>query len=497
MARTTFTTSTPITSEFLNKVARPRISTVDDDGVIAPITNAGLDNQPGSLLYDFYDYVDSLAVIPNPQGGLSVIVKGGTVRKTDNDMSIVAENVRSVPDNSVSFVWIDFNAQVQVTSMRPTLGAILARVTTVNGQVTAIQDLRVTTAILPQAALIPSFGGQSQTDFIINPNTTVDLSGIVECRNFFLPANSTLRINGDSLYIRASGNVDIRGTVNTLYAPLVPITNITRLGGSNIAVNLSLGFSNIVTAGNSVRSRKKNPNHPGAMYFDVSGTTSFANRAVYGTLNTTGFNQDPAAPGADFTVNAAGTITIGTGSIINLRAKQSVRPAGAEYPTGIVAGSAHPQTGAVTELWQITAQFGSSQCIPGNLVLQSAQSISILENASINCRGSNESWAWLLEQNQNQNPVPQTQFGGNNNWKNGATGGGGVWLCAPVINQHPSVVIDVSAGTMGTPSPTNLYTPGLGAVGKGYSGVNNAAITSVTEAKPGTLTVIFGYPAEF
>ena len=497
MPRTTFTTSTPITSEFLNKVARPRIGTVDDDGVIAPITNAGLDNQPGSLLYDFYDYVDSLAVVSNPQGGLSVIVKGGTVRKTDNDMAIVAENVRSVPDNSVSFVWIDFNAQVRVTPMRPTFGAILARVTTVNGRDTSIQDLRVTVTILPQPNLIPSFGGQSQTDYVIPANTTVNLSGLIECRNFFLPANSTLRINGESLYIRASGNVDLLGTVNTLYRPLTPIQNITRIGGTTVAANLSLGFTVVNSSANSVRSRKKNNSYSGALSFDVIGATTANNRAVFATLNSTNLIQDPAAPGADLTVNAAGIITIGTGANINLVAKDSTRPPSPEYPTTAVIGSAHPTTGLLTESWQVNLQFGSSQSIPGNLVLQSATSINLNQNATINCKGARESWAIFYDQNQTQSVVPQLQFGGGGNWKNGATGGGGVWLCAPSINQHPSVTIDVSAGTMGTPSPTNLYVPGLGAVGKGYSGNNNAALDSSTEPKPGTLTVIFGYPVEF
>ncbi len=485
--RTNFTTSTPITSEFLNKVARPRISTLDDDGAIPPITNEGLANTPGNVLYDFYDFVDQFAVLNNIAGGLSVTVKGGAVRLPDGSNLTVSQSNVAVPNNTVSFISIGSNGSIQATTIRPTYGYTLARVTTLNGVVTLIDDLRVNQTISPQANTVDTFGGINQIDYTVAPNTTVNLSGAIECKNFILPSNSTIRVEG-ALVIRASGNVDILGTVTTS-----PNTNAFLpfqdgiYGGGNYAITYASGSTNsIPVGGNPIRSRRRNPAFIG--YSQIEFTTQTVNINAATRLSYGGSSIGAGcANGADFTIHAAGVLTIGNNASINLRAIQPVKPV--SIPASLITLNGHPTTGTFAD-WRWIYNAISPQGSAGVCVLQSTTTVNINQGAVINCRGTDEGWAIYTGAGNLGGAITFPGTLGNGWFKCGAGGGGGIWIYAPVINSHPSATYDVAAGTMGVPSGSNLYVQGVGSVGSGYG-------NSTTPAQNGQLVVTTGYPTEF
>ncbi len=493
MPRTNFTTSTPITSEFLNKVARPRISTVDDDGAISPLTNADLDNSPGSLLFDFYSLASALQVVQGNAGGLSITVKGGTVRRTDGTSLRISDTTLSVPNNAVSFVWVDSVGTIQVTPNRPNIGAVLATITTVNGSITNIADDRVNIEVRPRTTIIGVFGGQSTEDYIIPANTTQVLTGSIECRNFILPASSSIQVR-ENLTIRASGDVNIFGNITSFYASNpIPQFDAT-LGGGTFHSAVQTGEQTVDSVGYAIRSVRRTRFYPGNLVLTAFGQTISASQAVRFQFVTSALNADSAANGGELKINAAGRLTIGQNVQINMRPKQATPPSG--YVPNTLLANPHPTTGQATANWGASLALTSGQGAAGNIILQSVTAIDIQQNVVLDCKGSDQGWAYLYAVTE-AGVVSQPQPFGNNHLKPGAGGGGGIWLHAPIVLSHPSVIYNVSAGFMNTPSVTNNYIAGVGGVGKGFTGGGSSAITSFNEAKPGTLTTNIGFPIEF
>lgn len=493
MPRTNFTTSTPITSEFLNKVARPRISTVDDDGAISPLTNADLANTPGSLQFDFYSLASALQVVQSPLGGLSVLIKGGTVRKSDGLAVRLSDTTLPVPNNTVSVVWVDQQATIQVTSTRPQIGAVLATVTSVNGAITSIADDRVSVDIRPRTNIIDVFGGQSQTDYIVPASTDVVLSGSIDCRNFVLPQTSRIFIRGN-LTIRASGTVDLFGNILTQYFQnAVPAVNMI-IGGMTFRQTQYFGDPTIDSSGYPVRGKRRSRFFAGLVMYQGFGNTNTATQALIINFTPNFGLFDTADNGAEFVVNAAGRVTVGSNVLIDMRPKMPAVPT-TPLPSSI-STAGHPSTGTFPPNWGCTLSYTSAQGAAGNIILQSVSAVEIRSNAVLNCQGSNQGWHYRQTFTE-AGLTGTTQALGNDFQKPGAGGGGGIWLNSPVIDSHPSVTYNVSAGTMTTPSATNLFTAGVGGVGKGFTGSDANPITTTNEAKPGTLTTIYGIPVEF
>ena len=256
MPRTSFGIGTPANTEFLNKVARPKISNVDDDGNIPLLDNSAFSATPGTVVFDFYNYADAFRTVVAPSGGLNVFVRSATFLMPDNVTQNFAAVTVAVPDNSISFVWRDITGTLRVTNTQPTYGSISSVVTTASGVITSIVDRRFDFVIAPQASSVSIFGGTSQTDVTLSPGVNT-LTGVIECRNFTCPASSSILITG-SLIIRASGNVTISGNVTTGPNPIAGVgrENVS-LGGSTysglfITENYNPNFS-----GKPIKSRQK------------------------------------------------------------------------------------------------------------------------------------------------------------------------------------------------------------------------------------------------
>ena len=324
--------------------------------------------------------------------------------------------------------------------------------------------------------------------FLLQP--TSHYQGVIECRNFVLPATSTIRVSG-ALTIRCSGTADILGNVLTFYPTITPPYADINFGGGNSRDIVLSGDRSVDFAGNAVRSNRRSTFYNGVFDMRYYADSTAANTAIYFQILTTGLNFDMAANGGEFKVHAAGRITVGNNVQINMTAKQATQPSA--Y-TSIVTGTGHPISTLFPPQWGWSVAYSGSQGAAGNIILQSVTGLDIRQGAVLNCKGSNAGWAYLHASTQ-AGVTSQPQPLGNNWFKPGAAGGGGIWLHAPVIDSHVTAVYDVSAGTMAAPSGTNLYYPGVGGVGKGYSG--GATLNTTTEAKPGTLTSNIGIPVEF
>jgi hypothetical protein len=194
-----------------------------------------LSNATGQLKDRVKTITDGLKV--SVVSGLTLSYLSGVVRLPNGDLLSIAGGQIVAPDNSVTFVYVDSSGVIAVGT--PTVvRALLAKVTTVSGTVTALQDYRFNGIIevAPVNSAIKSFGGNSSTDFTATAGLTLG-QGEYYFRNFTVPAGITLTISSYAK-ISCSGSVNIAGTVN-----ITPMARGSVPMGINIVANAIVGGS--------------------------------------------------------------------------------------------------------------------------------------------------------------------------------------------------------------------------------------------------------------
>ena len=487
MPRTNFGFGTPITPEFLNKVAYPKITGLSEDGHLDLITNSQLSNQPGQVLFDLYDNINRLSGSRFGVSGLVVTIRGARVLSPAGEIQVIETQNVNIPDNSINWVWLDHTGTYRVTNFNPPSGVRSCRVSTGSGQITQIVDLRYDYIWLPNPATLDVFGGSATSDYIVAANTTISLSGVVNCRNFVLPASSTIDVTG-FLTIRASGSTEISGTIRTANT----VANQIRFQAEGTpTISVTSGSTPIVLGNNyanpvatPVTNRNKAESYGGTSGFYLSASTSVPTRITGCSYTSSATYFTPGCNGAVLTINSAGPVRLFPTAVINCNVINTTTlniPSTALNAFGAGAGS--------TETWLAEISIIPPQPTAGTIVIQSSTSVIVDAGANLSVVGANKNSGrrFNIGVTNGVTNAPATL-----GWFHvGGGGGGNIHFQAPVVSGSPSATYNVSPGSHSFSSNPTDSINGPGSGGRGYTASTNTA------PQNGSVTTVQSYPIEF
>jgi len=487
MTRTSFGFGTPIQPEFLNAVAYPKITGLPEDGHLDLLTNDNFLNQPGTIVFDYYEKINRLQASRFAVTGLTLTIKGCIVLGPLGELLNVATQQVNVPDNTISWVWVDNTGVIQVTNYNPPSGVRSARVTTGSGTITQILDLRYDYLWIPNPATLAVFGGNSTSDYAV-PNTGITvLSGVINCRNFTVPLGATVEVDR-SLTIRASGVTTIAGTVRTRVNPVQwAASGVPLISHDNGASQFSQGTNTIDNLGVPATNRQKPNAYGGLTLAQLTAATNNTNRATICTfnLNTTGITLNTGTSGAVLTINSAGPVTVASTAVINCSATSSTTPT---IGAGVFSLSGGGTGSLPTENWTAICNVIPPSSVAGTFVLQSSTSILINAGAQITANGPNKVQGISFQ---------QTVVGGGSvtssttNWFSvGGGGGGAIHFQAPSVSSSPSATITTTAGS-------HTIVGGESVINGPGSGGNGFNATTTTLPTNGPITTVLAAPIEF
>ena len=487
MPRTSFGFGTPIQPEFLNAVAYPKITGLPQDGHLDLLTNDNFLNQPGTIVFDFYEKINRLQSSRFAVTGLTLTVKGATILGPLGDLITVPTQTVNIPDNSINWVWVNDVGTIQVTNYNPPSGVRSARVTTGSGTITQVVDLRYDYLWIPNPATLAVFGGNSTTDYTVPASGITVLSGVINCRNFVVPVGATVEVDR-SLTVRASGVTTIAGTIRTRTNPVQwAASGVPLISHDNGASQFIQGTNVIDNLGVPATNRQKPAAYGGQTLAQLTAATNNTNRATTCTfnLNSTGITLSTGTSGAVLTINSAGPVSVAGTAIINCSATSSTTPSIVSAVFSLGGGG----TGSLpTENWTAICNLIPPSPVAGTFVLQSSTSIVISAGATISANGPNKVQGLSFS---------QTVVGGGSvttsttNWFSvGGGGGGAIHFQAPSVSSSPSATITTTAGShtiVGGESVIN----GPGSGGNGFNATTNALPTN------GPITTVLAAPIEF
>jgi hypothetical protein len=368
----------------------------------------------------------------------------GVVRGTDGRILSVVGGQVSLPADSVSYIFIDSVATVQVVSdvtepdayaKMSTIRLVLARVTTVGTNVTTIEDYRslATRRVDVPTNIIKVYGGQSRIDRVVTQNEVID-EALVYCRNFTVPAGITCTITNNTK-ILCSGNFTCNGTITMTPCILGGAGYIA--GGSGSCGGFPGGGIGAGSGGGAGLS--------GRAYSWLAQPYGSGGSAGFGYASPTSSNlhlvPNGGEGGSGLWVEAQKVIV--NGGVINCNGNS------ASTPPGSTAFN----------------YCGGSGGSGGTVVLSAIYSVFISNTSSIFCRGGNGVPG---------NKPDTTIFGG---FPGGGGAGGQIVLMSPSIN-YSGANLNVLAGTVGAnvANQNGIVTRGGGNGGTG--GTHTTAATN-------------------
>jgi len=489
MTRTSFGFGTPIQPEFLNAVAYPKITGLPEDGHLDLLTNANFLNQPGTIVYDYYEGTNRLKSDRFGISGLTITVKGFSMLGPLGDLITVPTQNVNVPDNAVSWVWFDGSGLVQVTSFNPPAGVRSSRVTSGSGQITQILDLRHDRMWIPNPATLAVFGGNSVVDYTA-PNGVTVLSGTLNCRNFTVPVGAIIEVDR-LLTVRASGVSTVAGIIRTRTNPVSFTANGQPVIGLDNGVQQAiLGSGNFIDfRGVPATNRVKAINYGGFSLSQLTASTNQATRATLATFlladTSTHITVPAGTPGGVFTLNSAGPITISSSASINCSATSSTAPTILNTVFSVSGGGT---SAAVTENWAVSVNIIPPAPTAGTVVMQSSTSILVNAGAVIETRGANKVVGLTTTASSTASAAPV--FTSSNYFAVGGGGGGAIHFQAPTVSSSPSATILTTAGSH-TIVGGELVLNGPGSGGNGFIAATSTLPTN------GPVTTVLAAPIEF
>jgi hypothetical protein len=182
------------------------------------LLDSELSNDAGAIKARVAAIENSLKVTATT--GLSLSVSAGTAELPNGSVVAIASTALVAPDNATSYVYVDRLGSIAIAVIPPVVRRLLAKVTTLAGVVTTVEDLRYPgqKAVSPVALSIKSFGGSNSTDKTCSPGEVFD-QGTYYFRNFTVPSGVTVTVDRYAK-ILCSGDFTVQGTlVVTAMAP--------------------------------------------------------------------------------------------------------------------------------------------------------------------------------------------------------------------------------------------------------------------------------------
>jgi hypothetical protein len=485
MTRTSFGFGTPIQPNFLNAVAYPKITGLPEDGHLDLLTNDNFLDQPGTIVYDYYEKINRLQASRFAVTGLTLTIKGCIILGPLGELLNVATQQVNVPDNTISWVWADNTGALQVTNFNPPSGVRSARVTTGSGTITQILDLRYDYLWIPNPATLAVFGGNSTTDYTVPSSGVTVLSGVINCRNFTVPVGATVEVDR-TLTVRASGVTTIAGTIRTRVNPVQwAASGVPQMGVDSGLQQFSAGTNSVDNLGVPATNRNKVPPYGGLSLASLSASTGIINRATscVFNINATGVTLNSGTSGAVLTIHSAGPVSVAGTAVVNCSAASSTTPS-----ISAAAFSLSSIGGGATENWQANLSLIPPAPVAGTFVLQSSTSIVIAAGALITANGGNKVQGLSFSQTvTSSGPVTTSTV----NWFSvGGGGGGAIHFQAPSVSSSPSATITTTAGSHTIVGGENVIN-GPGSGGDGFNA------TTATLPTNGPITTVLAAPIEF
>lgn len=359
------------------------------------------------------------------ESGLTLRYQSGAVRVPDGSQFSLVGGLVSAPDNSTSYVYVDINGTVFCAVNVPVQRLVLAKVITVAGQVSSLEDWRslALRAVQPLGTSIKVFGGSSTADKVCSQGEIFDL-GFYYFRDFTVPAGVSITVDKWAR-IFCSGVVNILGTVNVTplaagAAPFAIYVNTNGGGGGGLS---GAGAG----AGSGSSAYGGSPYSYGAQAYGSGGGLGF----VFGNV------------GASTVLGAGGR---GGGGLW-------IEAADYVYVSGTI--NAKGENGSSGSVSSGTASISGSGAGSGGLVLLSSlRSVTATTSAVLDVRGGNGGTAIT-------NITGASVMGGSGG------GGGQVALISPTNNTTGATIL-LSGGSRGTDvgtTPQNLGGGGGGGFG--------------------------------
>lgn len=410
MSKTTFSTGTVVTSQFLNSIQNLQFNKNSgqplNDGEYYKLTNDNLENTAGNVRFDYYNFVNQLQVTEGT--GLVVNISGGRFVTKTGQPTGVPNTTISVPNNAISFVYIDEDNIVRVATNTPAIGLTLARVTASAGSITNIYDARVLNKVAPRPDVTKVLGGTGDEGSFTSTGNSTLTKGVYYFNNFTLNSSHTITIR-DLTKIYCSGNFTINGTIN-----IIPSVG----GGGGLTTGTTQGINTGKISGNGFGGG-------GA----VASATSYSWLASsLGSGGSSGIiTADGASIGGPVAIAVGGT---GGGGFI-------VECAGDIIINGsIIANGANAVQSPTVGPNSLASGGGGGS--GGTIVLLAGSDININSSAVLEAKGGAGGQGRI-----GSGALSQANGGGGG-------GGGQVILNAPNVNVNVSATIDVSGGTQGT-----------------------------------------------
>lgn len=373
-----------------------------------------LSDAAGSLKQRVQQSESSLKV--SVEGGLLLRYQSGLVRLADGDLLSISSGLITAPDNAIGYVYITPAGGIACDRSPSTTRLMLAKVTTVSGQVSQLVDLRDNSirAIAPNAATVKSFGGSNGLDKVVAQGEVFD-AGVYYFRNFVVPEGVTCTVL-QYAKIFCSGYVEIRGTVNVTPMPsgasFQPYV-LNRLGTTGQSVGFGLGNRGI-------------PYPWGAQPYGSGGQQG--SLISIGLDQSWGFTWEGGNGGGCFWIEAYDRIEIA--------------PTGAVFVDGGNGGrgGTNPNNvqGAVS-VGVFASISGTGGGSGGMIYLSSSRSVTVRSGATLSVRGGNGGDGFVYTSD-----LGFAAFGGH------AGGGGNVVLSSPANNATGANIL-LSGGRNGVP----------------------------------------------
>jgi microcystin-dependent protein len=141
-----------------NASIRPHVTTVDEPGALAPITNDDLDDGNNQIKAQFYGFYDRIKITIN--SGLQIAFTGAPVMLTDGSLVAVSPGTLTLPGSSTGFIFVNSSGVVAFNTTAPSDWVPLAYVVTGSSTITTLSDLRdkVVEQVRPRATPPASTG---------------------------------------------------------------------------------------------------------------------------------------------------------------------------------------------------------------------------------------------------------------------------------------------------------------------------------------------------
>lgn len=416
---TPFTDGTVYTAE----IAYLAFNQVFDDqpqylGHKTRISDNDLSNSPGQVKDRLNQATGQLKVSGTT---LTLSYTSGLVL-VNNSLVTIPSGLIVVANNNTSYVYINGAGAVVTGLTLPVNRVVLAKVTTVSGNVTSLEDWRGIgqVAVSPVPSAIRVFGGNSPVDKVCTNGEVLD-QGLYTYRDFTVPVGVSITISKLARVV-CSGNVVIDGVVN------VSTFSSGAIGyGTGLIPNFNVGgASGSGACGGSGSSST------------TSGTCNYIGQS-YGSGGGQGFAQ---GTGGSVTSGTAGLGTAGAGGGgLIIEASGSISVTG-----NILANGTNAALPNMSGEGMVSGSGGGS----GGLVYLSSL-VSCTLSGTVNVSGGSGSSGIK------SGSVTISAQGG------GGGGGGWVVLASPA-NNTTLATLSISGGTPGIP------TPGTGGIGGGTGG---------------------------